>query len=72
MVSRGERGGERYAVAAVATLEPLGPGADFAMAYSNVAQLRMLADDVAVAVRWGDKATGLAREGRRPRPRCTR
>jgi DNA-binding CsgD family transcriptional regulator/tetratricopeptide (TPR) repeat protein len=53
---------ERYAAAAVATLEPLGPGRDLAMAYSNVAQLRMLAGDTAEAVRWGDKAIGLARD----------
>jgi DNA-binding CsgD family transcriptional regulator/Tfp pilus assembly protein PilF len=53
---------ERYAVAAVATLEPLGPSRDLAMAYSNLAQLRMLADDAAEAMRWGDKAIGLARE----------
>ena len=53
---------ERYAVAAVATLEPLGPGRELAMAYSNLAQLRMLAYDTAEAVRWGDKAIGLARD----------
>ncbi len=53
---------ERYAVAAVATLEPLGPGRDLAMAYSNLAQLRMLAHDVAEAVRWGEAAIGLARD----------
>ena len=34
---------ERYALAAVGTLEPLGAGADLAMAYSNLSQLRMLA-----------------------------
>jgi DNA-binding CsgD family transcriptional regulator/tetratricopeptide (TPR) repeat protein len=53
---------ERYAAAAVTTLEPLGPGRELAMAYSNVAQLRMLADDTAEAVRWGTKAIKLARE----------
>jgi DNA-binding CsgD family transcriptional regulator/tetratricopeptide (TPR) repeat protein len=53
---------ERHAVAAVATLEPLGPGRDLAMAYSNLAQLRMLAYDTAEAVRWGEKAIGLARD----------
>jgi DNA-binding CsgD family transcriptional regulator/tetratricopeptide (TPR) repeat protein len=53
---------ERYAVAAVATLEPLGPGRDLAMAYSNLAQLRMLGDDAAEAVRWGEAAIGLARD----------
>jgi DNA-binding CsgD family transcriptional regulator/Tfp pilus assembly protein PilF len=53
---------ERYAVAAVATLEPLGPSRDLAMAYSNLAQLRMLAFDTAEAVRWGEAAIGLARD----------
>lgn len=53
---------ERYAEAAIATLEPLGPSRDLAMAYSNLAQLRMLAYDTAAAVRWGDKAIGLARD----------
>ena len=53
---------ERYAAAAVSTLEPLGPGQELAMAYSNLAQLRMLADDGAAALRWGRKAIGLARE----------
>ena len=37
---------ERYAAAAVSTLEPLEPGPELAMAYSNLAQLRMLAGDV--------------------------
>jgi hypothetical protein len=32
------------------------------MAYSNMAQLRMLADDNAAALDWGTKAIGLARE----------
>jgi DNA-binding CsgD family transcriptional regulator/Tfp pilus assembly protein PilF len=53
---------ERYATAAVLTLEPLGPSRELAMAYSNVAQLRMLADDNLEAVRWGKKAIKLARE----------
>ena len=53
---------ERYAAAAVSTLESLEPGPELAMAYSNMAQLRMLADDTAAAVRWGTKAIELARE----------
>jgi DNA-binding CsgD family transcriptional regulator/tetratricopeptide (TPR) repeat protein len=52
---------ERYAAAAVVTLESLGPGPELAMAYSNLAQLRMLADDADEAVRWGTKALELAR-----------
>jgi DNA-binding CsgD family transcriptional regulator/tetratricopeptide (TPR) repeat protein len=52
---------ERYAAAAVATLGPLGPSHELAMAYSNLAQLRMFADDTAEVVRWGTKAIELAR-----------
>jgi tetratricopeptide (TPR) repeat protein len=52
---------ERYAAAAVATLESLEPGRELAMAYSNLAQLRMIADDATEAVRWGTKAIELAR-----------
>jgi DNA-binding CsgD family transcriptional regulator len=53
---------ERYAAAAVSTLEPLEPGPELAMAYSNMGQLRMLSDDNAAALDWGTKAIGLARE----------
>jgi predicted ATPase/DNA-binding CsgD family transcriptional regulator len=53
---------ERHAAAAVTALEPLGPSRELAMAYSNVAQLRMLAGDAPEAVRWGGKAIDLARE----------
>ena len=52
---------ERYAAAAVVTLEPLSPSHELAMAYSNMSQLRMLADDSVEAVRWGTKAIELAR-----------
>ena len=63
---------ERYAAAAVSTLEPLGPGPELAMAYSNMAQLRMLVGDVG-----GDGALGQAgdRDGpgvRRPGDRDAR
>jgi len=53
--------GERYAAAAVDTLEALDPGPELAMAYSNLAQLRMLAADAKAAVRWGTRAIELAR-----------
>jgi DNA-binding CsgD family transcriptional regulator/tetratricopeptide (TPR) repeat protein len=53
---------ERYAAAAVSTLEPLEPGPELAMAYSNMGQLRMLSDDNAAALDWGRKAIVLARE----------
>jgi DNA-binding CsgD family transcriptional regulator/tetratricopeptide (TPR) repeat protein len=52
---------ERYALRAVATLEPLGAGAELAMAYSNLAQLRMLAQATDEVERWGGKALALAR-----------
>src|SRR5215470_13880758 len=54
-------GSEHYAAAAVTTLEQLGPGPELAMAYSNLAQLRMLADDRTEALHWGGKAIELAR-----------
>jgi DNA-binding CsgD family transcriptional regulator len=50
---------ERYATEAVATLEPSGPSPQLAMAYSNVSQLRMLADDVNGALWWGNRAIEL-------------
>src|SRR5689334_13147917 len=53
--------GERYATAAVSTLEVLEPGPELAMAYSNLAQLRMLAADAKAAVHWGTRAIELAR-----------
>ncbi len=52
---------ERYAAAAWRTLEPAGPSRELAMAYSNLAQLHMLADDAPEAVRWGRQAMELAR-----------
>ncbi|HEV2377443.1 MAG TPA: BTAD domain-containing putative transcriptional regulator, partial [Streptosporangiaceae bacterium] len=53
---------ERYAAAAIATLETLAEARELAMAYSNLAQLRMLAQDESEAVRWGTKAIELAHE----------
>jgi DNA-binding CsgD family transcriptional regulator/Tfp pilus assembly protein PilF len=52
---------ERYAAAAVATLERVDESSALAMAYSNVAQLRMLNDDIEGAVTWGRLAIDLAR-----------
>ena len=52
---------ERYAAASVATLEPVDESPALAMAYSNLAQLRMLNDDVDGAVTWGQRAIELAR-----------
>jgi DNA-binding CsgD family transcriptional regulator len=53
---------DRHAADAVRTLEPLGPGRELAMAYSNRAQLAMLADDVDAAVAWGGRAIALAEQ----------
>ena len=53
---------ERYAAAAVRTLESLEPGPELAMAYSNLAQLRMLAGEPGPAVRLGTRAIELARK----------
>ena len=47
---------ERYAARAIASLEPLGPSRALAMAYSNFAQLRMLASDDAEAALWARRA----------------
>jgi DNA-binding CsgD family transcriptional regulator len=51
---------EDEAERAVELLEALEPGRELAMAYSNVAQLRMLADDGAGALRWGMRAIEVA------------
>ena len=52
---------ERYAQEAVDTLAQLPEGPELAMAYSNMAQLRMLADDPEGTQEWGDRAVELAR-----------
>ena len=51
---------EVAAVAAVELLEPLPSGPELAMAYSNLAQLRMLASDYDGAILWGERAIALA------------
>jgi DNA-binding CsgD family transcriptional regulator/tetratricopeptide (TPR) repeat protein len=51
---------ERAGHAAVELLEGLEPGPELAMAYSNMSQLRMLADDTEAAVAWGGRAIELA------------
>ena len=52
---------DRYAAMAIAILEPLVHGRELAMAYSNLSQLHMLADESAEALLAGDKALALAR-----------
>jgi DNA-binding CsgD family transcriptional regulator/tetratricopeptide (TPR) repeat protein len=51
----------RYGRRAVATLEPVGDGHELGMAYSNLAQLAMLAYDRPGAVHWAERAVALAR-----------
>ncbi|MFN8540471.1 MAG: LuxR C-terminal-related transcriptional regulator [Thermomicrobiales bacterium] len=53
---------EAAAREALAVLEQLPPGPEFAMACSNQAQLRMLADDTEEAIAWGERAIALALE----------
>jgi DNA-binding CsgD family transcriptional regulator len=53
---------EREARLAVELLEPLAPGRELAAAYSNMAQLRMLATDRAAATEWGARAIELAEQ----------
>jgi DNA-binding CsgD family transcriptional regulator/tetratricopeptide (TPR) repeat protein len=54
------REAEEAAAEAVDLLEGLPPGIELAMAYSNVAQLRMLADQSDEAIAWGTRAIELA------------
>jgi DNA-binding CsgD family transcriptional regulator/tetratricopeptide (TPR) repeat protein len=51
---------EEEAARAVELLETLPPGVELAWAYSNMAQLRMLASDYAGALDWGGQAIELA------------
>lgn len=51
---------EAAAEAALEVLETLPPGPELAMAYSNVAQLRMLYHDLAETLLWGNRAIALA------------
>jgi predicted ATPase/DNA-binding CsgD family transcriptional regulator len=48
------------ATAALEVLEPLPPGPELAMAYSNLAELRMLDHDLEGTLRWGERAIALA------------
>jgi DNA-binding CsgD family transcriptional regulator/Tfp pilus assembly protein PilF len=50
-----------YGMRAVATLEGVDDDHELGMAYSNVAQLRMLAGDLDGALTWGNRALELAR-----------
>ena len=54
------REAEGYSIEAVRVLESLPPGPELAMAYSNRAQLHMLADENQEAALWGSRAIELA------------
>jgi DNA-binding CsgD family transcriptional regulator/tetratricopeptide (TPR) repeat protein len=51
---------ETYSVEAVDILEKLPPGPELAMAYSNRAQLHMLAEETEHSIKWGSRAIKLA------------
>jgi DNA-binding CsgD family transcriptional regulator/tetratricopeptide (TPR) repeat protein len=53
---------EESATAALKLLESLAPGPELAMAYSNLAQLRMLAHDLEGTLQWGSRAIALAEQ----------
>jgi DNA-binding CsgD family transcriptional regulator len=53
---------QAYATEAVQVLEALPAGRELAMAYSNKAQLAMIADDNAEAIYWGERALALAEQ----------
>ena len=61
--ARGQRAiAQVYATEAVQVLEPLPAGVELAMAYSNKAQLAMLAEENAEAIGWGERAIALAEQ----------
>lgn len=62
---------EAYATEAVQVLEPLGANAEVAMAYSNKAQLAMLADDPAKAICWGSERSRWPSRWGMSMPWCT-
>jgi hypothetical protein len=51
---------DRTATEAIATLEPLSTGKELAMAYGNLSQLHMLAEEPQAAIEWGRRALNLA------------
>ncbi|HKR70321.1 MAG TPA: AAA family ATPase [Streptosporangiaceae bacterium] len=57
---------ERYGHLALEVLEDLEPGPELAMAYSNMAQLGMVAGDATITLRWGPRAIDLAEQLARP------
>jgi predicted ATPase/DNA-binding CsgD family transcriptional regulator len=57
---------DRYGAEAARLLETAAPGAELAMAHSNLAQLAMLSDDADGAILWGSQAIALAERLDRP------
>src|SRR6187200_3221285 len=53
---------ENYAKQAIEILEPQPPSKAKAMAYSNMSQLKMLSDESAECIQWGNKAIDMAKE----------
>jgi DNA-binding CsgD family transcriptional regulator/tetratricopeptide (TPR) repeat protein len=51
-----------YAADSIRVLEPLGPSHELAMAYSNRAQLHILAEERLLAPAWGDRAVEMAEQ----------
>jgi DNA-binding CsgD family transcriptional regulator/tetratricopeptide (TPR) repeat protein len=62
------RDSDSYGIKAVELLETLPQGAELAMAYSNLAQLGMLAGDAATACLYGERAIDLAESDTINRP----
>jgi ATP/maltotriose-dependent transcriptional regulator MalT len=61
---------DEYAEAAVAVLDALPPGPELAMAYSNRAQLAMLASDAAAAIEWAQRTLALPATAADPQILC--
>lgn len=61
---------DEYGAASVAVLESLPPGPELAMAYSNRAQLDMLAADADSAVQWAQRTLQLTEQGGYEEIRC--
>jgi tetratricopeptide (TPR) repeat protein len=64
------RDAETYAAEAVEVLGQLPPDRELAYAYSNVSQLRMLAQRSAEAIEWGERAIALAEDVGDPEVLC--
>jgi DNA-binding CsgD family transcriptional regulator/tetratricopeptide (TPR) repeat protein len=61
LLGRGDEA-HRHATEAISALEPLGSSDELAMAFSNMAQLAMLASHDVQAIEWSERAIDLARQ----------